>query len=231
MSIVQPERTRPSHSRPAGGNIYFIDRDEAYLQSFSAYLERSGYRVWSFDTAPEFLEIAAKTEAGCVIADIGMPEREGIALLAELKRRRLRFPTILSASHPNVATAMEAIHAGAVDFVEKPFTEDAIASALGRAFAELDQTRRQGDTARIASQRLGLLTFREREVLQGLIAGKTNRDIAGELAISVRTVEFYRGRIMRKMHARGVSELVQLALAAGLGSDLQAIPSERRYNG
>jgi two-component system response regulator FixJ len=208
---------RQSHAEAA---IYLIDGDESALQSVSTRLKRSGFLVRAFSSLSAFLEIAPHTPPGCVICDIRKEQSGGIGLLAELRRRGLTFPVILAAGHGEIAIAMDAIRAGAADIVEKPFSDDTIGNSIRRAVSQLEQAGERNETARVASQRLALLTGREQDVLKGLIAGRSNRHIADDLAISVRTVEFYRGRAMRKMRARGLSELIRLALAAGVGGDL-----------
>ena len=197
--------------------VYVVDDDEAVRDSISALLEARGYTVRGFASAQEFLAAAPTLRTGCLITDIRMPEMDGLELQEILVERALPFPLIVITGHGEVPLAVRAMKGGAVDFIEKPFAAEAllqsVAAALARAAAT---TGDRDDLAEIASARLARLTPREREVLEGLLAGLPNKSIAYDLAISPRTVEIHRARVMEKMEAHSLSELVRLGLAAGL---------------
>src|SRR6516165_6869221 len=201
--------------------VYIVDDDESVRDSLSALLESKSYAVTSFGSAPEFLETARLLAAGCLIVDIRMPEMDGLELQQRLIERSLGFPLIVITGHGDVPLAVRAMKAGAIDFIEKPFTSEAILDSLAAAFARLAAPRGQDPAAGSAASKLDLLSPREREVLEGLLAGLPNKSIAYDLEISPRTVEIHRARVMDKMGARSLSELVQLALAAGVQSGSQ----------
>jgi two-component system response regulator FixJ len=196
--------------------VYIVDDDEAVRDSLSALLESKAYAVRSFGSAPEFLAAVPSLPVGCLIADIRMPEMDGLELQQHLIDRSLDFPLIVITGHGDVPLAVRAMKAGAVDFIEKPFASEAILDSLDTALLRLAAPSEQDPTAAAAEAKLALLSPREREVLEGLLAGLPNKTIAYDLAISPRTVEIHRARVMDKMGARSLSELVRLALAAGV---------------
>jgi two-component system, LuxR family, response regulator FixJ len=196
--------------------VYIVDDDEAVRDSLSALLESKGYVARSFGSAPEFLRSAPSLPAGCLIVDIRMPEMDGLELQKRLTERALDFPIIVITGHGDVSLAVRAMRAGAVDFIEKPFAVDAILDSLGAAGSRLTASDERDAAAIAAEGKLTLLSQREREVLDGLLAGLPNKSIAYDLAISPRTVEIHRARVMGKMGARSLPELVRLALSAGV---------------
>jgi two-component system, LuxR family, response regulator FixJ len=196
--------------------IYVVDDDEAVRESLSLLLEARGYTVRSFAAAPEFLAAAPTLRPGCLIADIRMPEMDGLELQQRLIARGFPFPLIVITGHGDVPLAVRAMKAGAVDFIEKPFAAETILNSAAAALARLAEPRDRDLQAASAAARLTLLTPREHEVLQGLLAGLPNKSIAYDLAISPRTVEIHRARVMDKMAARSLSELVRMSLAAGV---------------
>jgi two-component system, LuxR family, response regulator FixJ len=196
--------------------VYIVDDDEAVRDSLSVLLESKAYAVRSFVSAPKFLAAAPSLPAGCLIVDIRMPEMDGLELQQRLVERGLDFPLIVITGHGEVPLAVRAMKAGAVDFIEKPFAWEAILDSLDMALARLAAPNAQDPAAVAAATRLALLSPREREVLEGLLAGLPNKTIAYDLAISPRTVEIHRARVMDKMGARSLSELIRLALAAGV---------------
>jgi two-component system response regulator FixJ len=206
--------------------VYIVDDDEAVRDSLSVLLESRTYAVKSFGSAPEFLAAAPSLPVGCLIVDIRMPEMDGLELQQCLTRRGLSFPLIVITGHGDVPLAVRVMKAGAVDFIEKPFTSEAILNSLAMALSRLSAPSEQDPTAIAAAAKLALLSPREREVLEGLIAGLPNKTIAYDLAISPRTVEVHRARVMDKMGARSLSELVRLALAAGVRPSSSVTKSE-----
>jgi two-component system, LuxR family, response regulator FixJ len=196
--------------------IYVVDDDEAVRDSLSLLLETRGHTVRSFASAPEFLAAAPTLRPGVLISDIRMPEMDGLELQNRLAERGLSFPLIVITGHGDVPLAVQAMKAGALDFIEKPFAAEAMIQAVSAALARLAEPSEEDPLTAAASARLALLTPREREVLDGLLAGLPNKSIAYDLAISPRTVEIHRARVMDKMGARSLSELVRLSLAAGM---------------
>jgi two-component system, LuxR family, response regulator FixJ len=201
---------------PADRRVYIVDDDEAVRDSLSVLLESKAYAVKSFASAPDFLAVAPSLPVGCLIVDIRMPEMDGLELQHHLIERALHFPMIVITGHGDVPLAVRAMKAGAIDFIEKPFAAEAILNSLGGALSRLAAPNERDPAAVAAAAKLALLSPREREVLEGLLAGLPNKSIAYDLAISPRTVEIHRARVMDKMGARSLSELVRLALAAGV---------------
>jgi len=196
--------------------VYVVDDDEAVRESLAALLEAKSYTVRGFALARDFLAAAPTLRPGCLIADIRMPEMDGLELQQHLTERAFNFPLIVISGHGDVPLAVRAMKVGAVDFIEKPFGAEAILASVGAALARLAKTGGADPLAATAAARLALLSPREREVLQGLLAGLPNKSIAYDLAISPRTVEIHRARVMDKMGARSLSELIRMSLAAGL---------------
>ena len=195
------------------GRVYIVDDDEAVRSSLAFMLSTSGHDVRTYAAAEDFLAIADTLEAGCVVTDIRMPGLSGMDLLRRLKSMGLdALRVIVMTGHADVPLAVEAMKAGAVDFLEKPFDEQRLLGAL-EACARMSVA---GADRADALHRLAALSGREREVLDGLVAGRANKVIAHDLGISPRTVEVYRANVMTKMRAGSLSELVRLAmLAAG----------------
>jgi two-component system response regulator FixJ len=196
--------------------VHVIDDDEAMRESLSFLLDASGLTAKTYGSAAEFLAIAGEAEPGCVVTDIRMPEMNGLELVVELKARGVTLPVIVITGHGDVPLAVEAMKAGVCDFLEKPFSDDALLAAIGRALEGLAETEtRQSETRRI-SEILDQLSPREKDVLRGVVAGKPNKVIAFDLGISPRTVEVYRANVMTKTRANAVSDLVRMAMIAGL---------------
>ena len=200
----------------ADGTVHVVDDDQAVRDSLTLLLRVAGFTVASYPSADAFL-LTASQGAGCVVIDVRMPGMGGLELQEELTRRGRRIPVIVMTGHAEVPLAVKAMKAGAVDFVEKPFEEPAMLAAIRRAFTLGLETAREEAEGNEIGSRLAQLTPREREVLDALVAGKPNKIIAYELSISPRTVEIHRARVMDKMAARTLSDLVRMALSAGLG--------------
>ena len=201
---------------PSERHVYVVDDDEAVRHSLSVLLDARGYTPRGFGSAPEFLALAPSLSPGCVIADIRMPEMDGLELQQRLIEQGLKFPLIVISGHGDVPLAVRVMKAGAIDFIEKPFAAQAILDSLVVAFSRLDGPGERDAETLAARAKLALLSPREREVLEGLLAGLPNKSIAYDLAISPRTVEIHRARVMDKMGVRSLPELVRLALAAGV---------------
>jgi two-component system response regulator FixJ len=201
------------------GTVFVVDDDEAICESLRLLLEMSGYRVVTYPNGAAFLEALSPSSRGCVLVDVSMPVMGGFEVQQELQRRGFDLPLIVMTGHGDVPLAVRAMKAGAADFIEKPFTNELIGTAIRRAL-QLDQAS-QGERATAAKIRdnAALLTAREREVLEFLAAGHPNKAIAHRMSISHRTVEIHRSRVMEKMQARSLSELVRMALESGILSD------------
>ncbi len=196
--------------------VLIVDDDAAVRDSLRALLESADHAVRDFDSAKALLASSALTGGACVIADIRMPDMDGLALQEELTRRGIGLPVIVVTGHGDVPLAVRAMKAGAVDFLEKPFDEQMMLDSVRRAMAMSKESRDQASLAQAAEDRISLLTGRERQVLEHLVAGRANKVIAHELNISPRTVEIHRAHLMEKMQARSLSDLIRHALAAGI---------------
>jgi len=201
---------------PSDGCVYVVDDDEAVRDALSGLLEAGGYLCRAFSAAQEFLNAAPTLRPGCLIVDIRMPGMEGLELQQLLVERALHFPLIVVTGHGDVPLAVRAMKAGAVDFIQKPFNAKAMLESTKNAMRRVAEPQQADAMAAQARACLHSLSRREREVLQGLLTGLPNKTIAHELGISPRTVEIHRARLMEKMRARSLSELVRLGLAAGL---------------
>ncbi len=202
--------------RPGERLVYVVDDDEAVRESLSVLLEARSFTVRSFALARDFLAAAPTLRPGCLVADIRMPEMDGFELARQLAARSFNFPLIVITGHGDVPLAVRAMKEGAIDFIEKPFAAEAIIAGVEAGLARLARTGEDDPLAATAALRLALLSPREREVLEGLLTGLPNKSIAYDLAISPRTVEIHRARVMDKMGARSLSELIRMSLAAGL---------------
>jgi two-component system response regulator FixJ len=203
--------------------VHVIDDDEAVRDSLKFLLEAARLPVRTYESAMSFMGVLAQVGAGCVITDVRMPDMSGIELLRRLRARDLRLPVIVITGHGDIPLAVEAMKIGAIDFFEKPFDDESLLSAVRSALRQGEKDlRRDADKAAIQSK-IASLSVRERQVLDGLVAGKPNKIIAFDLGISPRTVEIYRANVMTKMDASSLSELVRMALIVGvLGGPEQA---------
>ncbi|GEC59475.1 two-component system response regulator FixJ [Bradyrhizobium japonicum] len=196
--------------------ILVIDDDPAMRDSLAFLLDVNGFAVTSYETATDFLDHLAGSTVDCIVSDIRMPGMSGLELVRKLKVDAVACPVILMTGHGDVALAVEAMKAGAVDFIEKPFEDEALLRAIGEALRTQSAAPADGTVKREAEARLVDLSPRERDVLRGLVAGKINKVIAHDLGISPRTVEVYRANLMAKTNVRSMSELMRIAIAAGL---------------
>jgi two-component system, LuxR family, response regulator FixJ len=192
--------------------VHIVDDDEAVRQSLAFLLSSAGHAVRLYDSAKSFLNGISGVKGGCLITDIRMPEMSGIELLRAMQAEACGLPAIVITGHGDVPLAVEAMKAGAVDFIEKPFDDAAILNAVKSAL-QRDTGSEEGDRTAVAA-RIASLSERERQVLEGLVAGHPNKTIAYDLGISPRTVEVYRANLMAKMQARSLSELIRMAILA-----------------
>jgi two-component system response regulator FixJ len=196
--------------------VYVIDDDEAVRHSIEFLLRTSGVTARTYDSASVFLDALPTIDPGCIITDVRMPGISGIELLRRLGEMRVRMPVIVITGHGDVPLAVEAMKNGAVDFLEKPFEDERLLGSVRSALSRSrENAERDAERAEVEA-RLATLTNRERDVLEGLVAGKPNKIIAFDLAISPRTVEIYRANVMTKMEAASLSELVRMALVIGM---------------
>ena len=201
---------------PPSNLVHIIDDDDAMRDSLEFLLRTAKIEVRTYDSAAAFLKAMPDGATGCVITDVRMPGLSGIDLLRQLKARGSTIPVIVMTGHGDIQLAVEAMKIGAADFLEKPFDDEALLVSVRAAIDRL-QKHAQRDTERAdLNNRLASLSVREREVLEGLVAGKANKVIAFDLGISPRTVEIYRAHVMTKMNASSLSELVRMALLAGV---------------
>ena len=191
--------------------IHIVDDEAPVRASLAFLLMSSGYAVKVHESGPAFLGALIEPSQTCLITDLRMPEMSGVELLEALNRRGIEIPSVVITGHGDVPMAVAAMKAGATDFIEKPFGDEVIIAAIERACAIAD-ARQTGPTAAVVSERVGQLTAREREILQGIVAGLPNKTIAYDLNISPRTVEVHRASIMSKMQAQSLPDLVRMTL-------------------
>ena len=196
--------------------VHVIDDDETARESLEFLLDCAGLRVQAYESAVAFLEVVPAMEHGCIVTDVRMPEMSGVELIGRLKALGVPDPVIVITGHADVPLAIQAMKAGVADFIEKPFSDDAILGAVRAALArDSDRNQAQAERDQILAK-LETLSQREREVLDGLVEGHANKVIAFDLDISARTVEVYRANVMTKMQAGSLSELVRMVTIARL---------------
>ena len=200
-------------------NVYVIDDDEAMRDSLNFLLDSSGFTVRLFDNAQSFLDALPGLDFGCVVSDVRMPGIDGIELLKRLKAQNSPFPILIMTGHGDVPLAVEAMKLGAVDFLEKPFEDERLTAMIEMAVRQAEPAAKNEAVAHDIAARIDSLSPRERQVMEGLIAGLSNKLIAREYDISPRTIEVYRANVMTKMQANSLSELVRLAMRAGMLKD------------
>jgi two-component system response regulator FixJ len=196
--------------------VHIIDDDEAVRQALAFQLGSAGIEVRTYESAVAFLEVASTVRTGCIITDVRMPELSGIDLVRRLQELKLSVPVIVITAHGDIPLAVEAMRLGAADFLEKPFEDEVLLASVRSALDRGDRDqKRQAERSDIEA-RLAGLSNRERDVLKGLVAGHANKQIAYDLGISPRTIENYRANLMIKMQAASLSDLVRMALIAGM---------------
>ena len=193
--------------------VHLVDDDEAIRRSVGFMLKTSGFHVRAYESGVELMKSAPHLEPGCILLDIRMPGMDGLEVQKALKEKGVTLPVIIMTGHGDVSLAVQAMKAGAIDFIEKPFEKALVLSAIERGVERLTRSAANRDRADDAAVRLQALTPREREVLDGLVKGLPNKTIAYDLNISPRTVEIHRANLMGKLGVRSLSEALRLAFA------------------
>jgi two-component system, LuxR family, response regulator FixJ len=201
------------------GKVYVIDDDEAMRDSLDFLLGAADFQVTLFESALDFLDALPALDFGCVVSDVRMPGIDGIELLKRLKAGGSLFPVVIMTGHGDVPLAVEAMKLGAVEFLEKPFEDDRLIGMIEAALRRAEPGVKNEAATLAVQSRIASLSPRERQVMDGLIAGLSNKLIAREYDISPRTIEVYRANVMTKMQAASLSELVRLAMRGGVLKD------------
>lgn len=196
--------------------VYVVDDDRDVRRSLSFMLAASETRSHPFGSGMDFLDAVPDLTPGCVLLDLRMPQMDGFHVMAELGKRGIDWPVIVMTGHGEVPVAVRAMKQGAVDFIEKPFSEEALLGCLNNAFNLLGEREATSRRRRAARERVDQLTARETEVLEGLLAGESNKQLAKRLGISLRTVEMHRGNMMDRLEVANLAEALTLAIEAGL---------------
>jgi FixJ family two-component response regulator len=204
----------PASTAPSSPTVYVVDDDEAVRDSLQWLLEGNSYRVRSFSSAEAFLAEFVPEGVGCLVLDVRMPGMSGLELQGELAARKVGLPIVFVTGHGDVPMAVAAMKSGATDFIEKPFDQAALKSVVERTLARAGDVAVEQETRRQNGARLGRLTLRERQVLERIVAGRLNKQIADDLGISIKTVEAHRANIMEKLDAGTVADLMRVALNA-----------------
>lgn len=193
--------------------VFVVDDDQAMRNSLKWLIESVGVQVESFSSADDFLAQYQAGRAGCLVLDVRMPGMSGLELQEHLVERNIHIPVVIITGHGDVPMAVRAMKAGAIDFIEKPFNDEALLDAIRRAIAFEEQQRSFHNEHLQIKQRLANLTPREHEVMEMVTDGKSNKEIANILGVSAKTIEAHRARVMEKMQAGSLAELVRMALA------------------
>jgi two-component system, LuxR family, response regulator FixJ len=194
--------------------VHVVDDDPAIRDSLAFLLDTADLVSRTYESAAELLAEANNLAPGCIVTDVRMPDMNGLEMVRRLSEMGIRHPVIVMTGHADVPLAIEAVRAGVKDFIEKPFDDEALLSSIRSALADqIGTAERDGHDAEVRD-RLASLSTRERQVLEGLVAGQANKVIAFDLEISPRTVEVYRANVMTKMQARSLSELVRMTILA-----------------
>ena len=194
--------------------VHLVDDDDAIRRSVSFMLKTSGLNVRTYESGIELLKSASSLETGCVLLDIRMPGMDGLDVQEALKEKGVTLPVIIMTGHGDVTLAVQAMKAGAIDFIEKPFEKAVLLGAIDQAMDRLKHSAANRERTDQAAVRLQVLTPRERDVLEGLAKGLPNKTIAYDLGISPRTVEIHRANLMTKLEVKSLSEALRIAFAA-----------------
>ena len=191
-----------------------VDDDQDVRSSISFMLGAAGMTARAFRDGESFVEDVAQLDPGCILLDVRMPRMDGFQVMAALREANIDWPIIVMTGHGEIPVAVRAMKLGAVDFIEKPFSEDLLMSSLERAFLLLKDRGAKAERIRLARERIERLTPRELEVLRGLIAGYSNKLLAGHMGLSLRTVEMHRANMMDRLQVGSLAEALTLAVQA-----------------
>jgi two-component system, LuxR family, response regulator FixJ len=205
--------------------IHVVDDDSSVRDSLAFLLESAGFDVRTYDSGAAFLGTTSDRAAGCVLTDMQMPQLNGLELQRRINELGICLPVIVMTAHGDVPIAVEALKAGALDFLVKPFDEDHLLAAVSNAVAVSQRQHHEAAAVADIAARLATLTPREREVLERLVAGQPNKTIAYDLGSSPRTVEVHRARVMEKMGARSLPELVRMTIAVERAAPVRKTPA------
>jgi len=194
--------------------VYIVDDEEAVRKALCFLAKSAGLNSESFETAGAFLDALEHLAPGCLLLDVCMPDMSGLELQKELSKRSVEIPVIIITGHADVATAVRAMKNGAADFIEKPIDSEDLLVRVHKCLSGEARQRKSIDFRKQAVDRLSTLSRRERQVMDGLVAGKRNKQIAESLFISFRTVELHRANLMEKLNANSLSDIVRIALLA-----------------
>ncbi len=194
--------------------VYVVDDDDAVRRSAAFMLRHAGFKVVQVESGVAFLKLAKNAERGCVLLDVRMPEMDGLEVQQHMVKEGIDMPVVILTGHGDVDIAVQAMRTGAVNFLEKPYEKEALINSMEEAFSRLEEADLKEMAASEAKVRLACLTGRERDVLDGLMAGYPNKTIAYDLGISPRTVEIYRANMMEKLRVRSLAEALRIGFAA-----------------
>ncbi len=194
--------------------VYVVDDDDSVRRSAAFMLRHAGFKVQPVESGVAFLKMAKGAERGCVLLDVRMPEIDGLQVQQQMIRDGIDMPVVILTGHGDVEIAVQAMRAGAINFLEKPYEKEALIGAMEEAFSRLENSDLKEMAASEAKVRLACLTGREQDVLEGLMAGFPNKTIAYDLGISPRTVEIYRANMMEKLRVRSLAEALRIGFAA-----------------
>ena len=197
--------------RPDNPTVFVVDDDPAVRKSLCWLVESGGRQVKAFESAQSFLDAYTPDQTGCLVTDIRMPGMSGLQLQEELSERGCAIPVIIMTGYGDVATAVRAMKAGAIDFLEKPYNDQALLDLIEQAIAADREIRSQHEQGEEARSKFNSLTQREQQVMRLVVQGHSNKEMADELSISVKTIEAHRSKVMDKMEARSIAELTQLS--------------------
>ena len=215
-------------TQEATPTVYVVDDSPALRKSLRWLIKSAGLTAETYGSAREFLDAYDPTKPGCLVLDVRLQQMSGLDLQAELAARRVPTPIIIITAYGDVPTAVRALRGGAVDYIQKPFSDQLLLDRIWQAIDRDREARRKEAIRADVSQRLARLTPREREVMDGLVAGKTSKEIAVDLCLSVRTVEAHRAQVLAKMRVDSGTKLVRLVLMAGSGDG--ETPTDPRLN-
>ncbi|MCP4696729.1 MAG: response regulator transcription factor [Gammaproteobacteria bacterium] len=196
--------------------VYIVDDEESIRKALSFLMKTAGVKARTYASAEEFLQAyaspASSASSGCLLLDVRMPGMDGLELQSVLNKKQIKLPVIIITGHADIRMAVQAMRAGAVDFIEKPFDPELLLQRVQECMDKSKNIRKKHDQHTEIAERLASLSKREREVMQQLVEGKANKVIAAELYISARTVEVHRARVMSKLQAKSLSDVVRIAM-------------------